>query len=710
MKCYFIILLQVLFAFSVFAQTDSICSVRSIPNTCIETSDGDTVFLSNDMILFGDSIGFCPQRMPSQTRDSIQVVLCFDQSGSMSTTDPGRAAIMAAETLAQRISDRSPTSKWGMNFFGDAGGGGAAVGYFPVTLTPTSLVSVIARIALANSYPGQGTPYGSSLDTALNYFNAMKTQYPAMPDSNKYVVFMSDGDPNGTSYTNFLAARRDTLLPRVYSIYFHAAFSQTAEDTLRNLATRTHGRYFNASNVTQLYAAFDTILQKIIPKTTVKNFYMTNLTTDQCVMAKKSDTSANPYISFPPIFVESGVNTVQFWYQQSDSGSLDTTKCISKTVYLYRKHTPLTPSQKVQFDSLFQTTCFERSHLTFADSNYNLMAINTVYNSSFKNVLVTGTRGPETPAQENDKLVIRTQSGDVETLMVVETNPTSNIYHGSMSISLGAVVQRNGIVNIKAIDTLYLSYYNTEFSTIVNGAKFYFDTCFDTIAVHYTGPAKSLILYSQSGDPASLTSYSDTTSPVVFQPGVTPPLNFYAKVFDQYTNYWLGDRTTNQDTAKVTWTLLGFNNDSLSYKHNFPFNIFSPHYPDTGFVIVSKDMGGGILIGDLVKIIVIPSTVIGDGIKTPKLIVLPKVFDYNSVILSDKSVNFNVSMEKSGSFELKIYDIRGKQIWSFLKQNVSTGFWPVQWKNENFVPNGICLVRLKRSNKQIVRKLMLIPH
>jgi len=602
------ICLSILASLSMAAIGDSICSIQSKPGTCVEAKDKDTVFVPADMMLFGKEVSFCPDTVPG-TRGKVQIIMVLDKSGSMDGTDPNRRLPTRADSVVEQVRRMSPDSKIGIILMPGRAGGTTPQGLPPVSLNNAANVGLLHTwINYARTHGGY-TPYGASLDTALTYFGRL----PAT-DTNRVLIFLSDGEPclGGTPCTDprydlFVSAGRRALLPPTYTIYYYATSpSATAAGVLQSLAANAdagRGAYYPAPNADALDAVFDDILRTIQPTRTVENFFMLNTMTGQTVMANTSDTAKKVMVPFEQIYLQPGANTVQFYYKTKGDTSAPTENDIFKTVTLFRRPGSTTSGQNAEFDSTFMDVCFEKSSITFTNASYVSMPAGAVYDPNFLNVYVGGRRGPgtSTTAADTATVVITSRSGDAERITITETGLSTNAYRGLVRLTNSSSrVQYDNNLQVLAIDTLYLRYLNPEYYS--NGQ--YYDMSLDTIVVRYIGKVKSIVLYEEPGNPASLVPLANPTTPI--EVVVTEPQTLWAKGFDG-NGYWLGNPTTGLDTIKVRWTTTGFKGTILLIgTADSAYKLFAPQLAyDTGYVIASKDTGGGV-IRDSIRVITRP--------------------------------------------------------------------------------------------------------
>jgi len=202
-----------------------------------------------------------------ETTSGVDIVLALDASGSMKAEDfqPRNrlevAKQAAIEFLRERTSDRL-----GLVTFA-----GQAVTQAPLTLDHEAVESSIARIEIGGL--ADGTAIGTALATAVNRLRVSDAK-------SKVVILLTDGVNNAGQIDPLTAAEMAQALGvRVYTVgvgttgeapyllddprfgrRYVRVVVRIDEDVLREIARRTGGQYFRATDpeaLTRVYAAID---------------------------------------------------------------------------------------------------------------------------------------------------------------------------------------------------------------------------------------------------------------------------------------------------------------------------------------------------------------------------------------------------------------------------------------------------------------------
>jgi Ca-activated chloride channel family protein len=229
-----------------------------------------------------------PQMTVSLPRVEGIVILAFDVSGSMAADDLKPTRMEAAKVAARAFVQRQPPSvQIGVVSFSD---GGLAVQ--PPTNDQAQILAAINRLA-----PTRGTSLSSGILASLNaiatangrqapslYTNrtpaptAVPTAVPKGTYTPAAIVLLTDGEntaPPGPGDAATAAADRGV---RIYTVGIGSAagtpvkiagFSvQTRldEETLRQIAQRTDGTYYNAVNEDQLQKVYENLGSQLVVK------------------------------------------------------------------------------------------------------------------------------------------------------------------------------------------------------------------------------------------------------------------------------------------------------------------------------------------------------------------------------------------------------------------------------------------------------------
>jgi Ca-activated chloride channel family protein len=205
------------------------------------------------------------------TASGIDIVVAIDLSGSMSSEDfelqgqrVNRLAI--AKDVLQKFVGKRPNDRIGLVAF-------ARDAYIaaPLTLDHDFLLQNLERLEIATQ-DKDGTAIGSALAAALNRLREVKSK-------SKIVILMTDGQNNAGKVPPLTAAEAaETLKVKVYTIGvgtrgmapmpYIDPFGRKGtipqpvdidEDTLKEIAKRTGGRYYRADNTEALRSIYDEI-------------------------------------------------------------------------------------------------------------------------------------------------------------------------------------------------------------------------------------------------------------------------------------------------------------------------------------------------------------------------------------------------------------------------------------------------------------------
>ena len=201
------------------------------------------------------------------TTSGIDIVLTIDASGSMKAEDfqPRNRLEVAKQAAADFVEER-PSDRLGLVTFA-----GPAVTQAPLTLAHQAVGNALRRIEIGGLT--DGTAIGTALATAVNRLRASDAR-------SKVVILLTDGVNNAGQIDPLTAARTAQALGvRVYTIgvgttgeapyllddprfgrRYVRVVVRIDEEVLREIASRTGGRYFRATDpeaLSQVYAAID---------------------------------------------------------------------------------------------------------------------------------------------------------------------------------------------------------------------------------------------------------------------------------------------------------------------------------------------------------------------------------------------------------------------------------------------------------------------
>ena len=227
-----------------------------------------------------------PQSVVSLPRFEGTVILTFDVSGSMAATDLQPTRLEAAKAAARAFVEAQPkTVAIGVVAFSDSG--------FSIQLPTTDTATVLS--AVNRLAPTRGTSLGQGILTSLNaiataeadpaegfYTNRSPdpnpTPVPAGTHDSALIVLLSDGE--NTTAPDPLEAAQDAADRgvRIDTVGIGSAagsnlkvqgfnvHTQLDEATLKAIADRTDGQYFNADSTADLQAIYGNLDTRLVIK------------------------------------------------------------------------------------------------------------------------------------------------------------------------------------------------------------------------------------------------------------------------------------------------------------------------------------------------------------------------------------------------------------------------------------------------------------
>ncbi len=204
------------------------------------------------------------------TASGVDIAVALDMSGSMASEDfevgGGRVnRLNMAKTVLKRFIEKRPSDRIGLVVF-------ATDAYIaaPLTLDHEFLLKNVERLdfgAIDDSH----TAIGSALSTAINRVRDLKSK-------SKIVILMTDGQNNAGNIAPLTAAEAAQALKiKVYTIgvgtqgvapmpvyiggrkYYQQQPVDIDEDTLKKIASLTHGKYYRADNARTFASIYDEI-------------------------------------------------------------------------------------------------------------------------------------------------------------------------------------------------------------------------------------------------------------------------------------------------------------------------------------------------------------------------------------------------------------------------------------------------------------------
>lgn len=222
-------------------------------------------------------IGLADPQVPMKTiKEGVNVVLAIDVSGSMAATDysPTRleAAKNAAETLIRSLKSEDNV---GVVVFES---GASTVAY----LSPFKK-RVIKKLRKIEQSEGK-TALGDGLTLAIDMANSI-------PNKKKVVILLSDGVNNAGMntvgeaieyakinriqvYTIGLGSKNPTIIG--YDIFGDPQYAELDEETLKNIAEKTGGKYYKSVNKTTLNEIYKNIgknIERALENVSIKDWF-----------------------------------------------------------------------------------------------------------------------------------------------------------------------------------------------------------------------------------------------------------------------------------------------------------------------------------------------------------------------------------------------------------------------------------------------------
>ena len=190
--------------------------------------------------------------------DSIDIMLVMDMSKSMEETDMRRDRMDAAQRVIRRFLRRNKNDRIGLVIFGQQ-----AMLQCPLTHDSKILEKIVTDLVIGD-VPELGTAIGDGLALAV-------AQLRRSDAKSKVVILLSDGDSNWvTQFDPDEAARvaADQKI-KVYTLLVGKEESDlfggmsVNPATLRNIAERTGGEFFRASDYASFDRGFQTVRNKL---------------------------------------------------------------------------------------------------------------------------------------------------------------------------------------------------------------------------------------------------------------------------------------------------------------------------------------------------------------------------------------------------------------------------------------------------------------
>jgi Ca-activated chloride channel homolog len=190
--------------------------------------------------------------------DSVDIMIVMDMSKSMEETDMQRDRMDAAQRVIRRFLRRNKNDRIGLVIFGQQ-----AMLQCPLTHDTKILEKIVSDLVIGD-VPELGTAIGDGLALAV-------AQLRRSDAKSKVVILLSDGDSNWvTRFDPDEAARvAEEQKIKVYTLLVGREESDlfggmsVNPATLRNIATRTNGEFFRASDYASFDRGFQTVRNKL---------------------------------------------------------------------------------------------------------------------------------------------------------------------------------------------------------------------------------------------------------------------------------------------------------------------------------------------------------------------------------------------------------------------------------------------------------------
>ena len=190
-----------------------------------------------------------PDEQPLTGKQSVDIILCIDTSGSMEAADYPPSRLEAAREAALMFTKRKVTQNYN-DRMGVIGFGGAASVIHPLDTNLDAVAASISRLTITHT----GTSLGIALQTAYQELSRLNSPRQA-------IVLLSDGgDEFDNSAPDKIAGSQKGV--KVFTIGMgtlkgaHVKFLGKSvnlnEDILKGIAKSSGGEYLYAPNVTDL--------------------------------------------------------------------------------------------------------------------------------------------------------------------------------------------------------------------------------------------------------------------------------------------------------------------------------------------------------------------------------------------------------------------------------------------------------------------------
>lgn len=219
-----------------------------------------------------------PQSTDSFKQSSVEgtdIVLAFDISGSMSSTDFNPNRFIAAKEVAKKFINARENDNMGLVIFA-----GESLSLMPLTTDRAALLATLENVQMGDL--SDGTAIGDGLSSAINRLATGQAK-------SKSIILLTDGTNNAGDVAPSTAAQiaRQKGI-KIYTIGVGTngsititdpyGFSSTTMETkideaaLKNIASVTNGKYFRATDARMLREVFEEIDSLEKTKLNVNNY------------------------------------------------------------------------------------------------------------------------------------------------------------------------------------------------------------------------------------------------------------------------------------------------------------------------------------------------------------------------------------------------------------------------------------------------------
>ncbi len=245
----------------------------------------------------------------------VNIVLTLDISGSMGWNNKLESMKDAAQAFVDTIFPNGTTeggTELCLVTFPANYSGGATLKGCTSTKTPAQLKNIIEHLNT-----GSGTPYTDAFNMISTTISNMKVRHPNNED---IVVFLSDGEPNGTPGYETIANNLKANGTTIYTIGFEV--TSTAQSILEGLATSSS--YYYTGTVANIESVFSNIAQEIstVSKTSINGVVAIG---DSLDASKDIEFKVNGSVT-EPSSVSSAITDGYLYIDTNNNYQLDVTK------------------------------------------------------------------------------------------------------------------------------------------------------------------------------------------------------------------------------------------------------------------------------------------------------------------------------------------------------------------------------------------------